>query len=513
MAKSLKNKSIVTTTIIITICTIAFKLLGFVKQAVVAYFFGTTFETDTYYVALNFVGSLSSAFIRAITISLVSIYTQCLIQKGKEASCKLISACLEILVPIVCAVLLLAYMITPQIAHMLAPAYTPEQSIVLEQYLRICYPFFLFAVVTLIWNSLMDANKDFVVSRSESFITSLTTIVCCVALYNVQAVTSLVIAQYLAYFIFGALLLIRGRRYFKFTFTKLSEVPEIKIVLYTAIPLLIGNSVGQINKIVDNSVSTGLGAGNASALSYASVLEDFVSIILVNNVVDILYVNFSEYTATGDYDRLKSTMRQALNVMVCLMVPITLITCLCSKEIVSIAYLRGNFTNDSLIMTSAALTGYALGFTAQGFRDIILRGLYSFKNTKGPMITGFFAVGTNVFFTILLSKLWGVFGVAIATTFSYLVNFAINSHMLKKHIHDYRFSQHIPTLLKQIPSSIVLIAIIFFFKHFIDSAFFVFVLSAGFGLIAYYIILKFMKIEEVDIMFEKVLAKLHLPTH
>ena len=222
-----KTKSIVSTAMVLTILTLCFKALGFVKQAVVAYFFGTTLETDIYYMAFNFVGTLSSAFIRAITISLVSIYTHCLVQKGKDAASRLLSACLEVLLPIVLAVLLIVYMLTPMIAKMLGPTYPQWKLLLLQSYLRICYPFFIFAVVTLVWTTLMDANKDFVASRTESFITSVVTILCCVLLYNVQAVTSLVIAQYISYIIFGTLLLVRGRRYFTFTFVRFRDVPEI----------------------------------------------------------------------------------------------------------------------------------------------------------------------------------------------------------------------------------------------------------------------------------------------
>ncbi len=505
---SKKTKSIVGTTIVITILTLCFKLLGFVKQAVVAYYFGTTFETDIYYVAFNFVGTLSSAFIRAITISLVSIYTHCLVQRGKDAASKLLSACLEILVPVVLVVLLIVYMFTPQIAGILAPSYTPEESVLLQQYLQICYPFFLFAVVTLVWTSLMDANKDFVVSRTESAITSITTILCCVLLYNVQAVTSLVIAQYLSYIIFGTLLLIRGKKYFDFSFVAFRDVPEIRTVLLTALPLFVGNSVSQINKIVDNALSTGLNAGSASALSYSVTLEDFVSVLLVNNVVDVLYVNFSTYTAEGDYDKLTDTMRKAINVMLCIMIPITIVTCMCSREIVSIAYYRGEFTWNSVKMTSAALIGYAVGFTSMGIRDIILRGLYSFKNTKGPMITGFFAVGFNIFFSILLSRFIGIMGISIASSISLTVNFLINSHMLKKHIPNYKFSAHIPVFLKQIPGAAFVIIVVLLMKTIFDNNILIFGFSAVLGLAGYAVILSFMRIDEVEYMKEKVLARI-----
>lgn len=506
---SKKTKSIVGTTIVITILTLCFKLLGFVKQAVVAYFFGTTNATDIYYVAFNFVGTLSSAFIRAVTISLVSIYTHCLVQRGRDAASKLLSACLELLVPIVLAVLLLAYMLTPQIAHILAPSYDAAKSLLLQEYLRICYPFFLFAVVTLVWTSLMDANKDFVVSRTESAITSTVTIACCVLLHSVHAVTSLVIAQYCSYIIFGILLLIRGRRYFNFSFVAFKNVPEIRTVLLTALPLFVGNSVSQINKIVDNALSTGLGNGNASALSYATVLEDFVSVILVNNVVDILYVNFSTYSAEGNYDKLIDTMKKAINVMICIMVPITLVTCMCSREIVSIAYKRGNFTDESVMMTSAALVGYAIGFTSMGVRDIILRGLYSFKNTKGPMITGFFAVGANILCSVVLSRFIGIMGIAIGSSVSLTVNFLINSQMLKKHIPQYRFVAHLPVLLKQVPGAIFVVVIVLAVKHLLSNNILVFGFSALIGLAGYAVIITLMHVEEVDLIREKVLTKLN----
>ncbi|MCR5196852.1 MAG: polysaccharide biosynthesis C-terminal domain-containing protein [Pseudobutyrivibrio sp.] len=506
---SKKTKSIVSTTIVITILTMCFKLLGFVKQAVVAYFFGTTFYTDVYYLAFNFVGMLGSAFIRAITISMVSIYTNCLIQKGKDEASKLISACLEILVPVVLAVMLLAYALTPQIAHMLAPDYTPEKALLLQHYLQLCFPFFLFAVVTLVWTTMFDANKDFVAGRTESFTTSVTTILCCIFLHGVlQAGTTLVIAQYCSYVIFGLFLIIRGRRYFKFTLVPLRDVPEIKTVLLTAIPLFIGNSVSQINKIVDGALAAGLGDGKATSLSNSAMLEDFVTVILVNNVVDVLYVNFSIYTANKDYDKLVEIMKKAINIMICIMIPITIVTCICSREIVSIAYERGAFGAESVDMTKAALVGYAAGFASMGIRDIILRGLYSFKNTKTTMITGIISVLINIVLSIVLSHNMGIMGITLASSISLTVNFLINSQMLKRHIPNYHITSHIPVLLKQIPAVVYTLAVVLLVKHYVSGNIIVFLLSAILGLGGYGLILMFMKVEEVDYIKEKLLAKL-----
>jgi len=509
---SKKTKSIVSTTILITILSMCFKLLGFVKQAVVAYYFGTTADTDAYFLAFGFVGTLTSAFIRAITLSLVSIYTHTLVNKGRDAASKLISACLELLVPVVMIVTVLAYIFTPLISAMLSVGWSdsPEKVQLLQTYLRICYPFFLFAVITLVWTSVMDANKDFVVSRTESAITSTVTIACCVLLSQMKGVDVLVIAQYISYIAFGTLLLIRGRRYFKLSFVKFKEVPEVKTVLMTAGPLFIGNSVAQINRIVDNSLSTSINDGAPTALTDAVTLEEFVTFLLINNLVDVLYVNFSNYTASGDFEKMTDVMKKAINIMICIMIPVTLVTCLTADSIVSIAFERGQFDGTSVGMVTAALIGYAIGFTIMGVRDIVIRGLYSFKDTKRPMITGFFAMAFNVVFSIVLSRYIGIMGITLASSISMLINFLINSHMIKSHIPGYRFSAHIPVLLKQLPGVVFIIATVYVVKMIFTNNILVFGFSALIGLAGYGLILLCMRIEEVEYLKSKVFSRLGL---
>jgi putative peptidoglycan lipid II flippase len=201
-------------------------------------------------------------------------------------------------------------------------------------------------------------------------------------------------------------------------------------------------------------------------------------------------------------------MKKAINIMICMMLPITIVTCLCASNIVSIIYERGKFDGASVAMTSAALIGYALGFASMGVRDIILRGLYSFKNMKGPMITGIIAVAVNILFSVILSRFLGIMGITIASSISMTVNFIINSQMLKKHLPSYNFLAHIPVLLKQIPSIAFSLVVIIFIKEHVTNNILVFLLSAVIGIAGYGLILLFMKIEEVDYIKAKVLAKL-----
>ena len=144
-----------------------------------------------------------------------------------------------------------------------------------------------------------------------------------------------------------------------------------------------------------------------------------------------------------------------------------------------------------------------------GVRDIILRGLYSFKDTKGPMITGFFAVGFNIFFSILLSRFIGIMGISIASSISLTINFLINSRMLKKHIPNYSLRGHLPVLLKQIPGIAYAIIVITILRHFVTNLYASFILSGALALIGYALILLVVKIDEVEYVKNRLLSRIN----
>jgi putative peptidoglycan lipid II flippase len=99
-------------------------------------------------------------------------------------------------------------------------------------------------------------------------------------------------------------------------------------------------------------------------------------------------------------------------------------------------------------------------------------------------------------------------GVAIASSICLTVNFVINSLMLRKYLPEYSLLSLIPILLKQVPGVIALVLIILTVKKVFSNSILVFGFSALIGLSVYAIILSFMKIEEINLIKEKVTNKM-----
>lgn len=495
--KKTKN-SIFESAFLVTAMMLFFKLIGFIKQAVIAYYFGATTETDVYFIAWGFVTGIGEAIIKAMSVSLVAVYTTVNIQKGEEKAKELLSAILQIMFPMFLILALAFFGLANVWSSILAPSYSAEQALLLSHYIRVLAPILLFCMLELVFGAVLDSHKSFFIPRLQSLIYSLSVILACVLLSGKFGVSALIIGQYISDIIVISVLIIATKKYVAFTVVRLKDVPELKEIVQTSLPLFIGNSALQINQIVDKSIASGLGSGAVSALSYCHTLEQFVTNIMIVNIGNVLFANFAGMVAEKNFQDVHTTLRKAINILVCVLIPITCVTIIEAEDIVSIVYLRGNFNRDALLLTATALIGYAISFTAVAVRDLSIKSLYAFKDTRKPVISSLISIGINIVFSLILSRYIGILGIALATSVSAVVGMLLNANSLRKHLRDYKYREHFIVALKCVPGAIILVMICLTIqKAVIASAVLRFLLICGVGLPIYFLMIYAMHIEDV----------------
>lgn len=493
-----KNKSIAKSAILVTAMMISFKVLGFVKQAFVAYYFGATVETDTYFIAWGFVSGVTEAIVKALGVSLVAIYTSMRLQQGKKEAERLINGLLEILVPVFTALALLLFLASPCFSHLLAPTYYGEKYSKLVLFIRVLSPILIFGCLELIFGAVLDSHKSFFVPRLQSLIYSLAIILACVFLSDLLEIRALVLGQYISSILFSVLLIYSVKKMHRFSVVKFKNIPGLKSILVTAIPLFIGNSALQINQMVDKSITSGLGDGAASALSYCHILEQFVTNIVIINIGNVMFANFAEFVAKEEKEKIIYSLSNAINYLIIVLTAISLITIVSAKDIVSIVYFRGSFTKQAVNQTSLALMGYAVSFVCVAVRDLSVKGLYAYKDTKKPMIISFICIAINICFSIILSKFIGILGISIATSISATIGMILVAKALKKYLVSYNYCNHIKTFLKCCPAAFVLVMVSIFLKHIIPyGAIIRFCVICFAGFLLYFGILYIQGIQEI----------------
>ena len=182
-----------------------------------------------------------------------------------------------------------------------------------------------------------------------------------------------------------------------------------------------------------------LGEGIASNYSYAYTLEQFITATITATLSLILLSRYATYVSEGNTEMVVKTFKESLSGLLVLLVPITIVACVMSPEIVKIVYMRGKFDETAAYHTSQALIGFAVGFGLIAVREMYIRLHFAYQDTKMPMVANIAAVFLNAALSFLLAPYIGVLGVALATSLSVILTICLLNRSVKKYLPDFRF--------------------------------------------------------------------------
>ena len=285
----------------------------------------------------------------------------------------------------------------------------------------------------------------------------------------------------------------------------------IKMMVYIALPVVAGQSVNQINVLVDRILASGIAVGGISALNYANRLNGFVQGLFVASISSVMYPMISKMAAENNIKGLKASISEAISVINLLVIPATIGAMIFSKEIVTLLFGRGAFTPEAIDMTANALFYYSIGMIAFGLRDILSRAFYALQDTKTPMINAAIAVVINIILNLALSRYLGIGGLALATSIATIVGTLLFFVTLRKKIGGFGLKEITISFIKICMASIIMGILAWSTYQILETKInsnISLILAIGVGALSYFIFIYFMKIPEVDRTIKTVKSRL-----
>ena len=172
-----------------------------------------------------------------------------------------------------------------------------------------------------------------------------------------------------------------------------------------------------------------------------------------------------------------------------------------SKEIVSLLFGRGAFSQEAISITGNALFYYSIGMIAFGLRDILSRAFYALQDTKTPMINATIAVVLNIVLNFILSKYLGIGGLALATSISAMVAVGLLFISLRRKIGGFGLKELCRYFIKICLASVTMGIIALSSFEYLNvrlSQNLALIIAIGIGVLVYGILIYFMKIPEVE---------------
>ena len=443
-----KKKGIIGSTLQLTVAVLFIKVLGLAKKSIIAAVCGATAETDAFFIASEVIAALCTVFFSSISISLLSMHTNRLLKEGRDASNNLINAVLRTFIPIAFVITIIFASFSDEISRILAPSYEGAQLQDLSSYIRIIAIVFVFSCYYQIINVVLETDKRFLPEKGQAFFQNLFIIVSALLFYPKMGISALLWAFVLAGFVQCIQITWNARNCFKFKLKTSDEIASIKMLISLAGPLIVGNAIYEINDIVDKQISSGLGHGGVSVLSYGASINEIVTSLIVTSLSTVLFSHYATWIAEGKIEKVGNNLQQSLEYLLVIIMPIMVMCFVAGDLIVGVLYGRGSFSTDAISRTNGVVIGYSAGFFFQAARATIVKVYYAFQDTKTPMINGAISVAVNVVLSFTLSKFMGVTGIALATSISMLVVTALLLPGVKKYTPSFSMKSSIPDGLK-----------------------------------------------------------------
>ncbi|HWP51385.1 MAG TPA: lipid II flippase MurJ [Clostridia bacterium] len=484
--------------------TLLVKAVGFVKQAVIAAYFGAGGATDVFFVASDFFADLAAIFFSPLAIVFLTAYDLQTAQRGRRhADVFAIKSMLAFsLLSAVAAALFACF--AGGAARLLGFGFSLTLQQELAKLLWLLSPVIVFYCAAALLTALLQAQKHFLPAQGRGLVRSAAIIAAVLLLSGRLGAGALVVGLLAALLLETAYLCWAARQ---------SLVPALsgglnsdmkgssRKLIAAAFPLMLSYAAAEFSHIVDKAIASRLPAGAVSALSYAQVLEGFAAALLVSNVGAVTFSHFSEKSANSDREGLLQSLCRAAELLIVLLLPVSIVAAAASPHLVRLVYARGSFDAKALTATAQAFSGYAAGLVGLSLQTVFLRGLYAVGNTRLPLKIGLWSIALNVTLSWALSNMMGVGGIALASAASYFLGAALSSAVLQGR-------RVLPNVWSVAAAGLVCTGcVIGAGKLPVDSAFLACILLSGSGTISYFMTLMLLREPNAVSLVQRILSQ------
>ncbi len=410
------------TVIAIMFVVIVTKILGFSRDIFLSFFYGADGLTDAYLISTD-IPTVFFAFIgMGIAASYIPVYTKILEERGAEAA-ERFTANVTNAVMLLSTVLVVILLVFPvPIVKVFAYGFEGETLRVAVLFTRIISLTLYFTALIFIFTSYLEVKSKFLPTVLSglplNFLLIATIIVSSRMDIHMLAIGTViaVIIQFL--YMVPA---IKKSGYRHRLILNLKDA-DLKQMMLLAVPVIIGVSADQLNILVDRTVASHLAEGGISALTYAHRIVFFVQAIFVLAVVKVMFPKISKLAVQKNIDALKDMVAKIITTVSLIVIPAAVGMMIFAREITELLFGRGAFEERAIAMTAGMLFFYALGLLGFGLREVLTKVFYSLEDSKTPMINAFGAMCLNVGLNLVLSRLMGLNGLALATSIAAIVS-------------------------------------------------------------------------------------------
>lgn len=440
-----KPSGLIRSGIIVSMMTLLSRVLGLVRDVVVAKLMGDGAAADVFFFANKIPNFLRRLFAEgAFAQAFIPVLTEVHQQGDNKAMKEFIARISGTLGAIVFVVSILGVIGSPVLAAIFGTGWfvdylndqpDGEKFVLASLMLKITFPYLAFISLAGLAGAILNTLNRFAVAAFTPVLLNVAIISCAIWLAPTLSQPAYALAWgvfiggavqllFQLPFLFRAGLLVRPRWGW--------QHPQVVKVRKLMIPALFGVSVSQINLLLDTFIASFLMTGSISWLYYSDRLLEFPLGLFGIAIATVILPALSRNHVGQDPKAFQDNMEWAVKAVCAVGIPAAAGLAVLAEPILKVIFERGAFTADTARMASYSLIAYAFGLVGFMLVKVLAPGFYSRQDTKTPVKFGIICMAANMLFNVMFAIPFGYIGLAIATSLSGALNAGLLYFALSK---------------------------------------------------------------------------------
>jgi len=452
--------NLLSSTSIFSFFTLISRILGYLRDILIAFFLGTSIFADAFFVAFRLPNTFRRLFAEGtFNAAFIPSYTSAKIEnsrKGKKFADDILSSLLLILIIIVTVV----EIFTPYFVYIIAPGFFENDlkfNFAIEL-TRITFPFLLFVSLSSFFSGILNSNNKFAAAAAAPIILNIILILSLVISYEFNlnfakqlsyGVTIAGILQ-LIFLIFVTLKFYKPTLIFKFKADN-----KVRFFFKKLIPSIFSSGVTQINILIGTIIAS-FEAGAVSYLYYADRIYQINLAIAGIAVGTVSLPALSKAFKNKNLKELSDIQSKSFELSLLLSIPASIGLILASEEIVSSLFGYGSFSEEDVKLTSDALKYFGYGVPAFALVKILSNFFFARDNTKTPLYISILMVIINISISVSLFDSFGYIIIPIATSIATWIGVLFYIYLLNRKNFLLLGIGLIPNFLKILVSAVIM---------------------------------------------------------
>ena len=421
-------KQILHSTTIIGKMTLLSRLLGYIREMLIARLFGASIFTDAFFIAFKIPNLFRRFFAEgAFSNAFVPVLTEYKEKHDRGSLDGFLNAQLGALATILGVVVTIGIIMSPFVIIIFAPGFerNSDRYLLSVELLKITFPYLVFISLTALLASVLNVFGRFAVAAFTPALLNISIIMAAIFLSPLISVPiySLAIGVFIGGGLQLALQYLSVRKLgFHLNFSLGFRHKGVKKVFKLMVPGIVGGSVAQLNILIDSIIASFLVAGSISWLYYSDRIIELPLGIFGIALATAILPSLSKFAINSEFKKFNNAVRHSINWSLFLGIPSASGIILLAEPIIVSLFHYGEMTTYDVQQCMKSLRGYALGLPAFILIKVLVTAYFAKKDMVTPVKIAVFALFINTVLNLVLMQYFGHAGLALATSMAAWLN-------------------------------------------------------------------------------------------